>query len=261
MSALAGRRVVVTRGQDQAGAMCAALESRGARAIAFPTIEFERLAGQDVREAVAALERYDWIAFTSANAVAAFWDCLADAGRAGVPVSVRVAAVGTATRAALEQRGAPVAAMPARFLGGEIAAAMGALEGRQVLLPRSDIAREETGAALRATGAVVHEVVVYRTVSARPTAEMLRALDEGVDAVTFTSPSTVRGFVEAGGAAAGRVLRTSVIACIGPVTTGAVRSLGYAVAVEPAEHTSEALVHALEEYFASLPLAGARGGR
>lgn len=239
--------------------MYAALEARGAHAIAFPTIAIERVASDEVREAIATLERYDWIAFTSANAVASFWDCLTDAGRTGLPVSVKLAAVGAATRAAVEQRGGRAVAVPELFLGAEVASAMSSLEGRRVLLPQSDIARAETGAALRKAGAAVHEVVVYRTAWAPPTAEMLRTLDEGVDVVTFTSPSTVRGLLEAGGATAERVLRTSVIACIGPVTAEAVRSLGLPVLVEPAEHSTAALVDALEQYFATLPVGGALG--
>jgi uroporphyrinogen-III synthase len=238
--------------------MCGALEARGARAIAFPTIEIERVTGAAVDAAITALERYDWIAFTSANAVASFWDSLTDAGRTAPPGSVKLAAVGAATRAALEERGGRAMAVPEKFRGAQIATALGSVEGRRILLPQSDVAREETGAALRAAGAEVDEVVVYRTVSARPTPEMLRVLEEGVDAVTFTSPSTVRGLVEGGGAAAERVLRASVIACIGPTTAEAVRSLGYAVLVEPAEHTTAALVDALEEYFTARPIAGGR---
>lgn len=259
MSGLAGRTVLVTRRREQAAAMCAALEARGARAIAVPTIAVEPVTAPATREALAALHRYDWIVFTSANAVECFWAGLAAAGGRALPVSVRIAAVGPATAAALADRGAQVAAMPDTYRGDQIAAALGPLAGRRVLLPQSAIAREGTGAALRQAGAQVDEVVVYRTVSAASTPGMLETLDTPIDAVTFTSPSTVRGFLEAGGAAAQRVLQRAAIACIGPATAEAILVRGLSVAVQPAEHTVAALVGALEDFFSAASATEAGG--
>lgn len=259
MTGLAGRTVLVTRRREQAATMCAALETRGARAIAVPTIAVEPVTEPATREALAALDRYDWIAFTSVNAVECFWECLVAAGGTALPASVRIAAVGPATAAAVADRGAQVAAMPDTYRGDRIAEALGPLAGRRVLLPQSAIARERTGAALRDAGAQVDEVVVYRTVSARPTPGMLEILDTPIDAVTFTSPSTVRGFLEAGGAAAERVLQRAAIACIGPVTADAILARGLPVAIQPAEHTVAALVDALEDFFSAAPATEAEG--
>jgi uroporphyrinogen III methyltransferase/synthase len=261
VSALAGRTVVVTRARAQARAARAALEALGAQVLPFPTIALEPVADDAADRAVAGLGAYDWIAFTSANAVRFFWERLAAAGLASPQQQVRLAAVGEATAAALAERGARASAMPEVFLGTALADALGPLERRRVLLPRSDIGREETAAALRAAGAVVDEVVVYRTVPARPAPEAWRALEAGVDAVTFTSPSTVRGFLEAGGEAAARALRQAVIACIGPVTADAVRAAGAPVHVQPARHTAPALVDALEAHFASAVIAPIGGPR
>ncbi len=256
MSALAGRTVLITRPRAQAGAFCAALASRGARTVAFPTVEIQPVSDPAFERAVATLDGYDWIAFTSPTAVRCFWDRLRALDRAGPPPTVRLAAVGAATAAALEARGRPAAAVPTVYLGTELAGALGALAGRRVLMPRSAIAREETGAALRAAGAVVDEVVVYRTVTARPAPAELRVLEAALDAVTFTSPSTVRGFVEAGGAAAAQVLARAAIACIGPTTAAEARARGLPVAVQPASHTAAALADALEDFFAAA--AGSR---
>jgi uroporphyrinogen III methyltransferase/synthase len=259
MSGLASRTVLVTRRREQAAAMCAALEARGARAIAMPAIAVEPVSEPATRAALAALDRYDWIVFTSVNAVECFWDCLAAAGGPVIPASVRIAAVGPATAAAVADRGAQVAAMPDTYRGDRIAEALGPLAGRRVLLPQSAIAREGTGAAMREAGAHVDEVVVYRTVSAPWTPGMLEMLDTPIDAVTFTSPSTVRGFLEAGGAAAQRVLQRAAIACIGPTTADAILARGLPVAVQPAEHTVAALVDALDDFFSAAPAAESDG--
>jgi uroporphyrinogen-III synthase len=257
MSALRGRSVLVTRPRWQAAALCAELEARGAVVVVFPTITIEPVLDGDVREAVDRLESYDWIAFTSANAVTCWMDAMRAAGRAGMPADVRVAAVGAATAAALAGRGVAVAAMPGEYLGAELAGALGPLAGRRVLLPRSDIARADTGHALRAAGAVVDEVLAYRTVTPCHDLATLRLLDRPLDALTFTSPSTVRGFLAGAGERADRLLRNGTIACIGPVTADAARRLGLRVAVEPAEHTAAALVRALESHFTKAPPAPA----
>jgi uroporphyrinogen-III synthase len=258
VSALAGRAVVVTRARAQADALCALLEARGARPVVFPAIAIEPVDGAPVALAVAGLGAYDWIAFTSANAVTAFFAAMRAADRPALPAGLRVAAVGEPTARALEREGIGAVVMPGRFLGVELASAMGPLAGQRVLLPCSHIARDATRAALRDAGADVDAVVVHRTVTARPTPEELRALDRPVDAVTFTSPSTVRGFLEAGGPAARRLAGRAAVACIGPTTTAAARAAGLTVAVEPARHTADALVEALDTFFA--PAAPAPAG-
>lgn len=252
MSALAGRTVLVTRSRDQATDLCAALASRGARAVAFASIETVRVDSPEVRDCLASLDRFDWIVFTSANAVRHFWNAMRELGHSSLRSRAAVAAVGPATRRELELRGVSVSAIPQRYLGTELAATLGPLEGSRVLLPRSDIAGDETVEAFRARGAVVEELVIYRTVTASPTPEAVRVIEGRIDAVTFTSPSTVRGFLDAGGEVAERLLRTAVIACIGPVTAEAVRGMGLAVQVQPSEHTAVALVEALERHFVGL---------
>jgi uroporphyrinogen III methyltransferase/synthase len=260
MSALAGRSVVVTRAREQAGPLCGALAARGATPVLFPTITVRPADDPGpVDAAIARLDAYDWIVFTSANAARCFAERMALADRRGLPAGLRAAAVGAATARTLADRQLPVAAMPEEFRGARIAAALGDLGGRRVLLPRADIGREETAAALRAAGATVDDVTVYHTVPAAADPAGRRALEAGVDAVTFTSPSTVRNFVLLLGADARRLVRDSVIACIGPVTAEALREAAFPAPVQPAVYTVDALVDALAERFAAplpVPPAG-----
>lgn len=258
MSALAGRVVVVTRPREQARGLCDALEGRGARTVLFPTIAPRPLADPGrVDAVVGGLAAYAWIVFTSANAVRFFGERL-DAAGAALPPGVRVAAVGPATARALAGRGLPVHAVPEEFRGGRVAEALGAVAGRHVLLPRADLGREETVEALRARGAVVHDLTVYHTAPAAPDPEGRRALDAGVDAVTFTSPSAARNFATLLGDRAIPLLHGTVVACIGPSTADAVRALGVAVQVQPDVYTVPSLVAALEAHFAApAPVPGA----
>jgi uroporphyrinogen-III synthase len=248
VSALAGRRVVVTRPRARAAALCEALDRRGAVVIEFPVIATVALAGGELDAALQALARYDWIAFTSAAAVEAV---AARRAALGVAFDVPVAAVGPATRDAALAAGIAVQAMPRTFRGAELAGAMGPLAGRRVLLPASTIARPETAAALRAAGARVDEVFAYQTCPVAPPPAAFAALAAGVDAITFASPSAVAAFHHAAGLAP---LRGAAIACIGPTTSDAVRALGVEPQVEPAAFTSGDLAAALEQWFVRVAL-------
>lgn len=252
MSALAGRTVVVTRAAAQAAPLREALEARGARVILFPTIVLEPARDPEpVRRAVGALEAYAWIVFTSVNAVRFFAEVLATRPGGRLPPGVHIAAVGTATAAALAERAIRLDAIPDEFLGVRIADALGDLHGRRVLLPRGDLGRPETADSLRAAGALVDDVTLYHTVPAGPEPAGLAALEGGADVVTFTSPSTFTNFVALLGDRAGRLLAGAVVASIGPVTSVAIRGSGFPVHVEPAEHTMAGLVDALDTFLAS----------
>jgi len=252
VSALAGRSVVVTRAASQAATLRDALAARGAEVVLFPTIVTQAARDPEpVRRAVASVEAYSWIVFTSANAVRFFADHLATRPGGRLPPGVHVAAVGTGTAEALAERHIRVDAIPDEFLGGRIAAALGDLAGRRVLLPRADLGRPETPEALRAAGALVDDVTVYHTVPAVADPTGLARLEDGVDAVTFTSPSTFTNFVALVGRRMEDLLAGAAVASIGPVTSAAIRDAGHPVHVEPAEHTMAGLVDALDTFFAS----------
>jgi uroporphyrinogen-III synthase len=247
-TALAGRRVLVTRPADQAGALVERLAARGALPVVLPTIAIAPLADTAALDgAIGRLAGYDWIIFTSANGVTAFWERLAAAGLDGRALAGRsVAAIGPATAEALRERGVAVAFIPEEYVAERILDGLGDVAGRRVLLPRAEIARKALAGELRARGAEVEELAAYRTLAAPPDPEALAELRAGVDAITFTSSSTVRHFVELAGPDTGN----AVIACIGPITAQTARELGLPVDVVAREYTLDGLVRALEAYFA-----------
>jgi uroporphyrinogen-III synthase len=263
MTGLKGRRILVTRPRAQAAALCDRLAALGAVPIPFPTIEIapmEDYAALD--RALAALERYDWLIFTSVNGVSAFWERLARAGAddAALRPLPRIAAIGPATARALERRGVRAEFVPEEYVAEAIVDGLGRVEGQWILLPRAEIAREALADELGRRGAVVHEIAAYRTLPASPDPQGLAELRRGVDAVTFTSSSTVRNFVALAGPAlsagfpsencgAGRRINGAAVACIGPVTAQTARELGLRVDVVAREYTTDGLVAALADYF------------
>jgi len=254
---LFGRRIVVTRPRAQAGALADLLEAQGAEVIAFPTIELVPPADPAALDrAVAAAHGYDWLVFTSANGVQAFFDRFA-AARLDVRAlaSVRLAAIGPETAAQLERRllRVDVLAGDYRAEGLLEALAVEDLRGRRVLLARAAGARVVLPEGMRARGAAVDEVVAYRAVppAGADVAGLRAALAAGaIDALTFTSSSTVRNFVELLGAGeTARLVRNGrpTVACIGPVTAETARELGLRVDVVPVRYTAAALADALAE--------------
>jgi uroporphyrinogen III methyltransferase/synthase len=263
-SPLRGWRIVVTRAREQAAELTASLRLRGADVIEAPAIRIEPpLDWTPLDGAIGRLERYDWIVFTSTNGVRFFMDRLHTLERQpSVLRQAKLAAIGPATRAELESHGLRADIVPKRFIAEEVFEALGRsgrLEGSRILLPRADIAREALPELLRAEGAHVDVVVVYRTVAARE--EIRRAVDlvlEGeVDAVTFTSGSTVRSFfsvLEDTERLRGRFIPAS----IGPITSQALRDEGFPPGIEAEEYTSEGLVEAIVEYYAAQPKSESR---
>ena len=130
---------------------------------------------------------------------------------------------------------------------------MGDLTGQRVLLPRAKIGRPEIVNLLRAQGAAVDDVALYDTVTAVPTPAALAELEKGVDAITFTSPSSVRNFLQTVESRPDRFLKSVrsnvVIACIGPVTAQQARDLGLTVHVTPEDYTIDGLIDALIRYW------------
>ena len=246
---LQGRRIVVTRSPKQAPAFCDRLARLGAEPIAFPTIQFLPLPAEPLDHALRQLDRYDWLIFTSANAVQFFFARVEELGLA--PTLPRIAAVGPATAARVAARGLAVDFMPDEFVGEELVLGLGALVGQRLLLPRARIGRPKIVEMLRRQGAQVDDVPLYDTVTANPDPAALAALAQGIDAITFTSPSSVRNFLkileEAG---SGRsILNGTVVACIGPITAATARENGLAVTIVPDNYTIEGLIQALTGFF------------
>jgi uroporphyrinogen-III synthase len=263
---LAGKRILVTRPRAQAAALGHQLAALGAEPIFFPTIEIAPLEDYAALDhAIGSLSRYRWIIFTSVNGVVAFWKRLGLAGRQDLP-DLKVAAIGPATAQALAQRGVRAHFIPAEYVAEAIAEGIGDVTGQWVLLPRADIAREALAVELGRRGAIVHETAAYRTLPAPPDPHGLAELRRGVDAITFTSSSTVRNFVLLIGAGRRSVeaaddgqigrpglpalsLGRAAMACLGPITAQTAREVGLPVDVVAKEYTVEGLVAALAEYF------------
>ncbi|HEX9890785.1 MAG TPA: uroporphyrinogen-III synthase [Actinomycetota bacterium] len=235
---LEGRTVLVTRPVERADPLVALLEERGATALIAPAIRYAPPRGKDLERAVARTAEggFAWVVFTSAATVSSWFE------RASGPIPAKVAAVGPATRLALEEHGVAVDLVPPTFTTAALGDAFPPGTG-SVLLPRADVAPPELQDALEAKGWTPVRVEAYRTLPAGSLPDKAaRALAEGrVDAVTFTSASTVDGFV----AAAGPVEGPKVV-CIGPVTAEAARAAGMTVHAVADPHTTEGLVAAVE---------------
>ncbi|NUR56394.1 MAG: uroporphyrinogen-III C-methyltransferase [Acidobacteria bacterium] len=256
---LFGRRVVVTRAAEQAGELVDMLEERGAEAILAPTI---RLAPPEDLEALdracAEAGSYDWIVFTSANGVEHFMRRLLANGDIRDLKGPRICTIGPVTAQQLSRYGVRADLTPEEYRAEAVAEALKArdqIRGRRILLPRADIAREVLAEELRDAGAVVTEVAAYRTLVAAADRDgdhdvYRMLLDRQIDAVTFTSASTVRNFAKIFGAEqAADLLRTTVVASIGPVTAEAAQQLGIATTVMPKRYTTPDLVDALVQHF------------
>jgi uroporphyrinogen III methyltransferase / synthase len=245
---LFGKRVLVTRPAHQAAEFAAALWEAGAEPIVAPTIAIGPPSDpQPARDAVARIRDYAWLAFTSRNGVDAFFDRLGELGRdARALGDVKVAAIGPKTAEALAARGIRADVIPAEYVNEAIAAELLArtAPGDRVLIFRAEEAREVLPQTLRDSGRSVDVVAAYATRIVED--PELAAKTERADIVTFTSTSTVAGFVR-NVADAANVLAPKTVAAIGPITAQAARAAGIRVDVVAEEFTVEGLLHALAD--------------
>lgn len=260
---LDGRRIVVTRGGNAGTILVRRLEALGATVLHYPTISFAP--PTDVvafMHALATAGDHDWIVFTSANAVQSVAQALRSMTRAQYVALPAIAAVGPATAAAVEACAWRVDFMPTESSGDGLARELPVGNGARVLLTRADIASPSMPAILRERGSEVTDVVAYRTITDASLADAAK-LNEGVDALTFTSPSTVSGFVAAANKAGWNAIRAQrergvTVVCIGETTASAARAHGLvvdAIAENPSmDSFIEALAHALTHS------SGARAG-
>ncbi len=238
---LFGRTVVVTRAREQASGLRTHLETLGARVVELPTIVVEALPVE-----LPPLADYGWLVLTSTNGVDAFFDAgLAPAGLdARALGGVRVAAIGSATAAALARRGVNADLVPERFVAEALLDAFPdpTPSADRVLVARAEQARDVLVDGLTRRGYQVDIVPLYRTVPAAPDPAALDAVRNGtIDAITFTSSSTVSNFCDLVGPLAPQPLAVS----IGPITSDTARRRGIRVDAEAAEHTIDGLVATL----------------
>jgi uroporphyrinogen III methyltransferase/synthase len=258
---LFGKRVLVTRAREQAAELVDALEALGAEAIEVPMIRV--VPPEDygpLDDACARVHEFDWIVFSSANAVEAFMHrLLATAHDVRALNGVKLCAVGPATSERLARYSLKVDVVPPEYRAESLAQTLvegGDVRGLKVFLPRADIGREVVATELRRHGAEVTEAVAYRTVTVDPEREggpdvYRMLLDRRLDVVTFTSASAVRNFVGLlGEEPAADLLGKTVVASIGPVTAEAAAQCGIETTVMPGEYTISALVEAIVRHVA-----------
>lgn len=252
---LAARRILVTRAASQGTALMDKLRALGALPVAAPAIRI--LPPEDaepLRAAVATLADFNWLVCTSANGVRAF--LAARGAQAAWPAQLKVAAVGNATTRALADAGISVHFQPKAAVADVLGRELPVSTGERILWPRGDLAKLELADALSTRGAQVDAPVAYRTVADVGLLGIVDALrDRRVDAITFTSASTVRHVVEGLAAAGVRLERLPsesrpLIVCIGPVSAAAAAECGLPVDGVAEPHDDDGLVDALIRSFA-----------
>ncbi len=262
---LVGKRVVVTRAPEQAGELLRELERLGAEVLLLPMVAFaDPIDSAPLDASLRSLGRFDWVLFTSPNAVAFFAQRARTLGldcRALQSPRPMVAAVGRATAQAAEAEGFRVDHVAIQSSGEGLARDLwGSVTGRRILLPRSDRAGRDLPNALAEAGAEVVEVVAYRTVAPPAESGVLERIRRGeVDVVAFASPSALHHLTEelpgeALQELAGRIL----LAAIGPTTAAAIRTAGLKVAIETEESTATGLAAAIARHFVQQLSPGAR---
>jgi uroporphyrinogen III methyltransferase / synthase len=236
---LTGKTILITRAATQSADLRTRLEDLGARVIECPTIQIvPPTTWKPVDEAIRRLPTYQWLLFTSANAVDQFMD-----RKGETPCNVSIAVVGSATADKVIEWGFKPALVPREFRAeGLLEAFPENMVGTRILFPRAEVAREVLPEELRRRGATVDIVTVYRTVKAQfgDIGEILA--EEKVDCIVFTSPSTIPDDLTS-------VPSQTAIAVIGPVTREAAQLLGLTANIIPAESTVPALVREILTYF------------
>ncbi len=256
-SGLSGKRIVITRAAVQSEALARELSARGAIPVVLPLVSFsdpEDFAPLDA--AITEIQRFDWIIFTSAQAVRAVVKRGEELKRSLIQSGskLRIASVGPVTAEAARQARLRVDYVAETHTGAALAEELGnRLQGAKVFLPRSDRANQGLPPALKRHGARVTEVIAYRTL--RPTdvdqRNLGRISEVAADAVLFFSPSAVQHFAELFGGQQLRALQDKLaVMAVGPVTANALRGAGVRRIVLAKETTAGSVVEALEEYFA-----------
>ena len=267
-SPLGGKVVIVTRAAAQSNELSEELKARGAIVKRLPLISFappENYAALDA--ALRGIGTFDWILFTSANAVQAIERRAADLGLGfGALLNLPpAAAVGPATSNAAEGAGFSVEYVAADHSGAGLARELGReLQGKKVLLPRSDRANPELPAALRKSGALVTEVVAYRNLPPNGTDrdKLHESLREGVDGVLFYSPSAVENFLELlGRERLASVQGRAVMVAIGPATSAALSGAGIQRIARASDATTRAVIEVLEGHLARTKKRSAAGAK
>ena len=250
---LFGKRVLVTRSRTQSADLVDRLERAGAEPVEVPTIEIQPVEDTgEIDSELANLTDYDWVVFTSANTVDRLFERLDAMGHDSRQFHAsRVAAIGTATAAALRERGIVADLVSRESVSQSLIDGLQeqGVKGKTVLLPRAEVRPDRLKRGLEKLGAVVHEVILYRTVlPSGASGRLAEALESGVDVITFTSSSTVTNLMALLDGDTER-LEGVGIACIGPVTAETARKEGLNVDILAEDSTAAGLVNAIVGHY------------
>lgn len=251
---LQGWRILVSRARDQAGALSVGLRALGAEVYEIPFIEIRPPRSfRSLDESLKLVAEYEWLILTSLNGVRAMFDRMA---LLNIPKRVlahlNIAAIGAATRAAIEREGLQVAVTPKEYVAESIVESLAdKVPGKRVLLCRAKIARDVIPRELRHLGAFLDVVEAYETVIPRASRIELRAVlrdpQRRPHAITFTSASTVKNYVALLGIRSGRsrLVEGVLNASIGPITSDALREFELKVDMQAGEYTIPGLITAI----------------
>lgn len=255
---LTGLRVLVGRARHQADALSTDLRKLGAEVLEIPFIEIRNPRSfKPLDHALKNLPAYDWLILTSVNGAEALWERLTKLHLNRTSLRhLKIAAIGPATKKAIEKRGLKVNVVPEEYVAESVVKSLRKqVKGKRVLLVRAKVARDVIPRELRKAGAEVDVVEAYETVVPRSSRARLRAALKNPrkrpDVITFTSSSTVKNFVVLLGAVASTRSRENgclegiTLASIGPVTSGTLRELKLGVDVEARQYTIPGLVQAI----------------
>lgn len=250
---LAGCRVLVSRAKTQAGALSSLLRDLGCQVIEIPFIEIRKPSSfKPLDEALKNIGSYDWLILTSVNGVEAMFERMATKKfDASSLAHLKIAAIGPATKKAITSHDLRVAVTPKEYVAESVVAALhGRVKGKRVLLVRAKVARDVIPRELRKAGALVEVVEAYETVAPETSAKRLRTVLSGnrkPHAITFTSSSTVKNFVDLLGLRGARAAMKSGVhtASIGPVTSATLREFRLPLNIEASKYTMQGLVDAI----------------
>jgi uroporphyrinogen-III synthase len=250
------KRILITRPRAQADEFAAKLRSAGFEPLYFPVIEIQPIENNIALErALSKLECYDWVVFTSVNAVDVVFESYSPVlKREAEGGGVKFATIGPKTAEALQARGIAPDFTPNEYVAESILPGLGDVRGRWVLLPRAEIARQALPEAICEAGGIPHEIAVYKTLPVQPDPEGLAALKSGVDIITLTSPSTVENLIaiaRKNGLDPRALPGNPLFACIGPITERAARQEGLVNLVVAREYTTEGLIDVISSLEAS----------
>jgi uroporphyrinogen-III synthase len=250
LAPLEGRRVLVGRARHQASVLSQELRKLGATVIEIPFIKIRRPRSfKQLDSALQNLDGYDWLILTSVNGVEAMWQRLRKLRLTNSLDQLKIAAIGPATKKAIEQRGSKVDVVPKEYVAESVVRSLRRrVKGKRVLVVRAKVARDVIPGELRRAGAEVHVVEAYETVVPKSSGARLRSALRNPrrrpHIVTFTSSSTVRNFVTLLGSRGGN-LDGIQLASIGPITSSTLRELRLRADIEAEEFTIPGLVEAI----------------